>query len=178
MKDEIYYYTDNINVWPTPNLSKNTNIDKSHKFGLDFYDKYLISNKLNFALNYNYVQAIIDNETAPNSENYTNKKLPGVSNHNLKMMLNYMPNKNTTLSLTEIYRSKAYAAEDFNNNFSQKQKAYSSTDISAAYTKDEYEFFAKINNIFNQKNGIWIKDDAIYPVNFTTTAQAGMKYKF
>ncbi len=103
MKDEIYYYP---GAWPT---SRNTNIDKSHKYGFDIYDKYVINENLNTVVNYNYVQAIIDEEIE-NSQNYANKKLPGVSNHNLKMMLNYMPNKNTTLSLTDVYRSKAYAA--------------------------------------------------------------------
>jgi iron complex outermembrane receptor protein len=52
------------------------------------------------------------------------------------------------------------------------------TDISATYAKKTWEVFAKINNLFNQKNGLWIKDDAIYPVNFTTTAIAGFKLKY
>ena len=93
-------------------------------------------------------------------------------------MLNYLPNKRTTLSLTQIWRSEAYAADDFGNNFSQKQDAYYSTDIAATYATKKWEVFAKINNLFNQKNGLWIKDDAIYPVNFTTTALAGLKLKF
>ncbi|EIF51207.1 TonB-dependent receptor [Sulfurovum sp. AR] len=172
LKDEIYYYSD-----PGYTNSRNTNIDKSHKYGLDIYDKYILNDALNIVANYNYVQAIIDEETE-NGENYSNKKLPGVSNHNLKLTLNYLPNKNTTLSLTEVYRSDAYAAEDFGNSFSQKQEAYNTTDVAVTYTKDNYEFFAKVNNIFNQKNGIWIHDDAIYPMNYTTTAKAGIKYSF
>jgi iron complex outermembrane receptor protein len=34
------------------------------------------------------------------------------------------------------------------------------------YEKKTWEVFDKINNIFNQSNGIWIKDDSVYPVNF------------
>jgi len=166
MKNEIYYTG-----------LRNTNIDKSHKYGLDIYDQYILNDTLNIVANYNYVQAIIDEEIE-NDVNYANKKLPGVSNHNLKLTLNYLPNKNTTLSLTEVYRSDAYAAEDFGNNFSQKQEAYNTTDVAVTYTKDNYEFFAKINNIFDQKNGIWIHDDAIYPMNYTTTAIAGFKIKY
>lgn len=178
LKNEIYYYKDSVNVWPTPSLSVNTNIDKSHKYGLDIYDKFLINNEFNIVLNYNYVQAIIDEEKGRNGEDYSGNKLPGVSDHNVKATLGYTPNEFTTVSLTQVYRSEAYAANDFNNNFSQKQDPYMSTDISATYAKKTWEVFAKINNIFNQSNGLWIKDDAIYPVNFTTTALVGFKLKY
>lgn len=171
LEDEIYYYAD-----PTWVNSKNTNIDKSHKYGLDIYDKWLVTDEFNVALNYNYVQAKIDEEIE-NGEDYSGNDLPGVSDHNIKATLSYLPNKNTTLALTQVYRSEAYAANDFNNNFAQKQDAYKSTDISITYTKDSLELFAKINNLFNQKNGLWVQDDAIYPVNFTTTAIAGFKLK-
>ncbi|MDT8338427.1 MAG: TonB-dependent receptor [Sulfurimonas sp.] len=171
LKDEIYYYSD-----PTYINSKNTNIDKSYKYGLDVYDKWLVTDEFNIALNYNYVQAKIDKEIE-NGEDYSGNDLPGVSDHNIKATLSYLPNKNTTLALTQVYRSEAYAANDFNNDFAQKQDAYKSTDISLTYTKDSLELFAKINNLFNQKNGLWIQDDAIYPMNFTTTAIAGFKLK-
>ena len=172
LKNEIYYYAD-----PTYVSSRNTNIDKSHKYGFDLYDKWLISNSFNMLFNYNYVQAIIDEEIE-DGNNYANKDLPGVSDHNVKISLSYLPTSQTTLTLYQIYRSESYAANDFNNNFSQKQKAYKSTDFSATYVAKDWEIFAKINNLFNQKNGLWIKDNNIYPVNFTTTATAGLKVKF
>lgn len=172
LKNEIYYYAD-----PTYVNSKNTNINKSHKYGLDLYDQWIINDQWNALVNYNYVQAIIDQEIQ-NGENYANKKLPGVSNHNAKVALTYLPNPATALSITQLYRSEAYAANDFNNNFSQKQEAYTSTNISVTYTQKDYELFVKINNLFNQSNGIWIKDNAIYPVDFTTTAIAGVKFIF
>lgn len=168
LKNEIYYLSD----YSGARTSINTNIDKSHKYGLDIYDKWLVTDEFNVALNYNYVRAIIDEEGS-----YSGNDLPGVSDHNIKATLSYLPNKNTTLAVTQVYRSEAYAANDFNNNFAQKQDAYKSTDISLTYTKDSLELFAKINNLFNQKNGLWIQDDAIYPMNFTTTAIAGFKLK-
>jgi len=166
LKDEIYYDAFTY---------KNTNIDKSHKYGVDIYDKYIINQKFNIAFNYNYVQAIIDEEAGTS---FAGKKLPGVSDHNAKATFSYLPNEFATLSLTQEYRSEAYAANDFNNNFSQKQDAYYPTNISATYAKENWEIFAKINNLFNQANGIWIKNDTIYPVNFTTTALAGFKLKY
>ena len=172
LEDEIYYYAD-----PSYISSKNTNIDKSHKYGFDVYDKFIISDIFNLALNYNYVKAKIDEEIQ-NGKNYAGKNLPGVSNHNAKATLSYLPTSSIAFALTQSYRSKAYAANDFENNFAQKQDAYTSTDISVAYTKDTLELFAKINNLFNQKNGLWVEDNAIYPVDFTTTAMAGLKLKF
>ena len=171
LEDEIYYYSD-----PTYINSKNTNIDKSHKYGLDIYDKWLMTDKFNVVLNYNYIQAKIDEEI-DSGEDFSGNDLPGVSDHNIKATINYLPSKNITLAVTQVYRSEAYAASDFNNNFAQKQEAYESTDISISYTKDNLELFAKINNLFNRKNGLWIEDDAIYPINFTTTAVAGFKLK-
>jgi iron complex outermembrane receptor protein len=172
LHDEIYYYSD-----PTYVASKNTNIDKSHKYGLDFSDHYILNDQWDVLLSYNYVQALIDTEHQ-NGEVYDGNKLPGVSNHNIKATLSYLPNTNTTLALTQIYRSSAYAQEDFNNNFSQKQDAYQSTNISITYAKDNYEIFAKINNLFDQSNGIWINNDEIYPIDFTTTFTAGLKFIF
>jgi len=171
LKDEIYYYAD-----PTWVNSKNTNIDKSYKYGLDIYDKWLINEDFNIVLNYNYVQAVIDKEVE-NGEDYSGNDLPGVSKHNIKATLGYSLSKSTILSLTQAYRSEAYALNDFTNNFTQKQDAYKSTDISIRYTKERLELFAKINNLFNQKNGLWVEDNAIYPMNFCTTAIAGFKLK-
>jgi len=176
-KVSVYYINLKDEIYMQPITFKNTNIDKSYKYGVDLYDRYIISPEFSVALNYNFVQAIIDQEKEGTSD-YSGNKLPGVSNHNIKATLGYTPNKATTIYLTQSYRSEAYAADDFNNNFSQKQDAYMSTDISITYAKESWEVFAKINNLFNQKNGLWIKDNAIYPVNFTTTALAGFKLKY
>ncbi|MEA2110429.1 MAG: TonB-dependent receptor [Campylobacterota bacterium] len=172
LDNEIYYYAD-----PTYVNSVNTNIDSSHKYGFDLYDKFLVTPEFHVSLNYNYVKAVIDEEEQ-NGENYDGNELPGVPNHSAKIMLSYLPTASLTFSLMHTYRSDAYAANDFNNNFTQKQEATRSTDISATYTKSSYEFFAKINNLFDQSNGLWIQDDTIYPVNFSLSAIAGMKIKF
>jgi len=171
-KASVFYISLKNEIYLNPVSYDNTSIDKSHKYGLDLSDKYIVNDAFNLALNYNYVQALID------SGDYSSKELPGVSHHNIKATLNYLPNKATTFSLTENYRSEAYAADDFANDFSQKQDAYVTTDISATYTQKTWEIFAKINNLFNQKNGLWVSDNTIYPVNFTTTAIAGLKLKF
>ncbi|MFA5215152.1 TonB-dependent receptor plug domain-containing protein [Sulfuricurvum sp.] len=172
LSNEIYYYSDPFFI-----NSANTNIDKSHKYGIDLSDQLKINDQWNLYANYNYVQAFIDQEQF-NGENYAGKKLPGVSDHNVKATVSYLPNVNTTVSLTQLYRSQAYALNDFNNYFAQREQPFRSTNLSVTYTKGNYEMFAKINNLFDKSNGIWIKDNTIYPVDFTTTFTAGLKYIF
>ena len=174
LTDEIYLAPDTSGF----TYGTNTNIDKSHKYGIDIYDKLIVNDWLNIAINYNYVQAVIDKETGLNGEDYAGKNLPGVSNHNAKATITVLPISHTSVALTQVYRSAAYAANDLNNDFKQKQKHYQSTDISATYTQKTYEVFAKVNNIFSDTNGLWIKDDAIYPINYAATAIAGLKVKF
>lgn len=170
LKNEIYYYK--INAYS----GSNTNIDKSHKYGLEFFDKYLINDNLFASINYSYIIAKIDEEDEGDGA-YNGKYLPGVSKHNVTLNFGYSYDKLKTI-LSHTYRSSAYAANDFENNFSQKQEVYNSTDLSFSYNYKKIEFFAKIQNLFDQNNGLWIKDDAIYPVNFERTYYAGIKYKF
>ncbi|MGJ0287467.1 TonB-dependent receptor [Aliarcobacter cryaerophilus] len=155
---------------------KNTNIDKSHKYGLEIYDKFLITDELFTSLNYSYIRAKIDNENEGNGA-YNGKDLPGVSKHNLTLGLGYDFYKFSTF-LSHSYKSSAYAINDFKNDFKQKQEAYHSTDFSISFKHKELEIFGKIQNLFDQKNGLWVKDDTIYPVNFERTFFAGMKVSF
>lgn len=171
LKNEIYYY--NTGSWLT---SFNTNIDKSHKYGLEIFDKYLINENLYTSFNYSYIIAKIDEENEGNGT-YNGKYLPGVSKHNITVNLGYYINNINTI-LSHTYKSSAYASNDFENNFIQKQEAYNSTDFTISYTYQNLELFGKIQNIFDKKNGMWIRDDAIYPINFERTYYAGMKVKF
>ena len=172
LKNEIYFY--NTGNWMIP--SYNTNIDKSHKYGLEVYDKFLINENLYTSLNYSYIKAKIDRENEGNGV-YDGKDLPGVSKHNLTLGLGYDFYKFSTF-LSHSYKSSAYAINDFKNDFKQKQEAYHSTDFSVSFKHKELEIFGKIQNLFDQKNGLWVKDDAIYPVNFERTFFAGMKVSF
>ena len=169
LKDEIYYY--NLNY-----ANKNTNIDESHKYGVEVFDKYLITDNLYTSANYSYIIAKIDEENDGNGT-YNGKDLPGVSKHNVTLNLGYDINSISTV-LSHTYRNSTYAANDFANNFTQKQEAYHSTDFGTSYTYQKVEVFAKIQNIFDRTNGLWIKDNTIYPVNFERTYYAGMKVKF
>lgn len=171
LKNEIYYYDD-----PSFISSKNTNIDKSHKWGVDLYDKFLLMSGLSLMANYNYVIAKIDKEVE-NGENFSHNDIPGVSKHNIKLSLSYDLSNSINATLTQIYRSKTYAASDIANSFKQKQAPYRSTNLNISYNRANYELFLRMDNILNQKNAIWVMDDALYPINYTTSAIFGLKIK-
>ena len=175
LKNEFYYYTGPAGTFDP--ASNNTNIDESSKYGLELFDAYNISRQWDITALYNYTRAKIDKEIE-NGEDLGGNSLPGVPKHTAKATLDYYPNEYTTLALVQNYRSEAYALNDIRNNFSQKQEHCRTTDISLTYAKDNYEVFAKINNIFDQSNGLWISDDAIYPINFRLTFLSGLKLKF
>lgn len=175
LKNEFYYYTGPGGTFDP--ASKNTTIDSSNKYGIEVFDIYNINDWWNVSALYNYVHAKIDSEVE-NGDDLSGNTLPGVPKHTVKVTVDYSPNENTTLSLIQNYRSKAFAMNDTQNNFDQKQEQYMTTDISITYVKDNYEVFAKINNLFDQSNGLWVKDDAIYPTNFRTTFLTGLKLRF
>ena len=167
LSDEIYY--DSINF-------TNTNLDETSKIGFEIYDKYIIMDNLYVSANYTYIEAKIDEDS---NKNIKHKTLPGVSKHNLHASIGYSPIEGSKIILSHSYRSSAYALNDFTNSFYQKQEAYNSTDISVSYqVQDNIEVFAKIQNLFDEDNGIWIQDDAIYPVNFQMNFQVGLVGKF
>jgi iron complex outermembrane receptor protein len=169
LDNEIYYDT-------TLGFGTNTNLDKTSKLGFELSDRYLITETLSLNTNYRFVRAKIeeDDNTA-----YNNKELPGVSKHTFSLSLAYAPTKASKLIASHTYRSSAYALEDFSNTDTQKQEAYHTTDLSASYDLNEnIEFFAKIQNLFDIDNGLWLKSDEIFPSNFQRSYYAGLNAKF
>jgi len=168
IEDEIYV---------VPLAFKNTNIDKSHKYGLELQDQYKFSNELNASVIYNYTRAIIDKEN-DGAGNFDDKNLPGVPKHSVAINMNYKFLENATLNLNHTWRSKAYAFNDFANAFAYKQDYYRSTNLAVSYQFKNLNVFAAVNNIFDQENSIQIQDNAIYPVDFVRTWRVGMKADF
>lgn len=168
LRNEIYLYV------PT---YTNTNIDKSHKYGLEAQYKVAITDNFSTKLNYTYTRAIIDSENDGGGA-FNGKTLPGVPEHNLNLSLKYGFSKRSSLSFEQTYRSEAYAADDFANSLSQKQAAYNMSNLGYRYTIGNTMLYARIENLFENKNGMWIHDDAIYPVNFKRSWQLGFTSKF
>ena len=169
INDEIYYngltYT-------------NTNLDKTRKYGLELYDKYNLRYNLFATLNYAFVNTNIrENLSDPTIEG---KEIPGVSKHNIKLALGYNPTHRISLSLSHVYKSRAYAMSDFDENFG-KMDAYNSTDFMVSYKYKKFEFFAKVMNLFDRENALFVDDGfslGVYPINYERTFMIGVNAKF
>ncbi|MHB1051808.1 MAG: TonB-dependent receptor [Thiobacillus sp.] len=172
LKNEIYYFKQ---AWPLP--SHNTNLDKTHKYGLELQDTWQIAPMLAASINYAYTRALIDREDG-GSGAFDGKDLPGVPRHGVNLGLNWRVTPSSSLNLTHTWRAATWAAEDFDNNNTQKQQAYQSTNLAYQYRYKQFDWFAAVDNLFEQSNGIWVRDNAIYPVNFTRNWRVGMKAEF
>jgi iron complex outermembrane receptor protein len=168
LQHEIYYNTLTFT---------NTNLDRTHKYGLELQDNWRATDALAVSLNYTYTRAIIDRENDGGGA-YNGKDLPGVPRHGVILGLHWQATQNTSLGLTHTWRGQAYAAEDFANAFSQRQAAYQSTQLGLRQRLKDLEWFATIDNLFAHRNGVWIRDDAIYPVDFTRNWRLGVKASF
>jgi iron complex outermembrane receptor protein len=171
LDNEIYYFSTG------PWSGANTNLDKSHKYGLELQNSHRFSTQLTTMLNYTYTRAIIDSENEGGGA-YNGKDLPGVPRHGANLGIAYALSERSSLNLAHAWRSSAYAANDFANNFSQKQAPYQSTDMAYRYKLKNVEYFAAVDNIFTHKNGMWVSDNVIYPLNFTRNWRIGFKADF
>jgi len=157
---------------------KNSNLDKTHKYGVEIYDSFKVNDQLTASITYNYIRAIVDKTITSNGTSIKNKNLPGVPKHNFIGNLNYQFLNGVQVNLNHVWRSKAYALNDFENNLDQKQDSYETTNLAVNYTHKNYTLFASINNIFEEENSIQVRDDAIYPIDFVRTWRVGMKADF
>ena len=174
LTNEIYYY--NSGSWMLPSF--NTNIDKSHKYGLELQDTWQVTPDLSAAVNYTWTRAIIDRENDGGGA-YNGKELPGVPRHGVVLGLNLKVSEPGNLHLSHTWRSKTWAEADFDNNNTQKQRAYQTTDVAYRHqVTKSVEMYAAVSNLFDRENGMWIRDDAIYPIDFERTWRLGARVKF
>jgi iron complex outermembrane receptor protein len=155
----------------------NTNLDESHKQGLELQNLFVVSPKWSTNVNYAYTKAIIDKEADNSLMN--GKTNPMTSKHNITASVIYSFSDKTKMTLTQKYRSSAFAEEDYTNTATQKQKAYNSTDFNFSFSPNEdLEFNFDVENIFENSYGTWLRADVIYPGNFTRNINASLSYKF
>ncbi len=171
LENEIYFYQ--IGPWS----GFNTNLDKTHKYGLELQDYWRVADAISLSLNYTYTRAIIDREDQAAGA-YNGKDLPGVPRHGLVLGGTWTLSPAASLSLTHTWRGACWAAGDFDNNNLQRQAAYRSTDAIYRYRHKNLEWFTAVSNLFAHKNGLWTDDDVIYPVDFTRNWRVGMRADF
>ncbi|MDC1064965.1 TonB-dependent receptor [Candidatus Pseudothioglobus singularis] len=156
----------------------NLNLDKSHKQGLELQNKYVFSPKWSTSLNYAYTIAKIDSDDK-GAGALNGKTNPMTSKHNISASVIYSLNNKTNMTLTQKYRSKAFAEEDYANIFTKKQPEYNSTNFNFSYNpNDDLSFTFDVENLFENSYGTRLRDDVIYPGNSTRNIKAGLTYKF
>lgn len=111
--------------------------------------------------------------------------VPRTSKHNMKLTLNYQPNKKTSLS-TEILVKSDYYADEVNR---YKQPGYGVVNVYGDYKySDSLEFFARIDNFFNRTYYQFVNINSAVPSTMENDATirvapprayyAGMRYRF
>ena len=177
VKDEMFLCKANA-ASDCGTFGENLNLDKSHKQGLELQNKYIFSPKWSTDLNYAYTIAKIDSDDKGNGT-LNGKTNPMTSKHNISASVIYSLNDNANMMLTQKYRSKAFAEEDYANKFAKKQKEYNSTNFNFSYSPNEdLKFNFDIENLFKNSYGTRLRDDVIYPGNSTRNIKAGLTYKF
>ena len=168
VRNEMFYNSSTYN---------NTNLDESHKQGLELQNLFAVSPKWSTNVNYAYTKAIIDKESDNSLMN--GKTNPMTSKHNISASAIYSFSDKTKMTLTQKYRSSAFAEEDYTNTATQKQKAYNSTDFNFSFSPNEgLEFNFDVENLFENSYGTWLRADVIYPGSFTRNINASLSYKF
>ena len=168
IKNEMYLNSD----------FENSNLDESHKQGFELQNSFVVNPKWSTSVNYAFTNAKIDKE-ADDAGALNGKTNPMTSKHNISASVYYSISDNAKMTLTQKYRSSAFAEEDYTNTATQKQKAYNSTDFNFSYSPNEdLEFNFDVENLFETSYGNWLRADVIYPGNFTRNINASLIYKF
>ena len=177
IKDEMFLCKSNA-ASDCGAFGNNLNLDKSHKQGIELQNKYIISPKWSTDVNYAYTIAKID-EDDKGSGALNGKTNPMTSKHNISASVLYSINDKANVTLTQKYRSKAFAEEDYANAFTKKQEVYNSTNFNFSYNaNNDLSLTFDIENLFKNSYGTRLRDDVIYPGNSTRNIKAGLTYKF
>jgi len=175
IKDEMFLCKSNA---ASDCTGENLNLDKSHKQGLELQNKYVFSPKWSTGLNYAYTIAKIDSDDKGTGA-LNGKTNPMTSKHNISASVIYSLSNKTNMTLTQKYRSEAFAEEDYANIFTKKQPEYNSTNFNFSYNpNDDLSFSFDVENLFENSYGTRLRDDVIYPGNSTRNIKAGLTYKF
>ncbi|MBA3696401.1 MAG: TonB-dependent receptor [Methylotenera sp.] len=177
LKVTLFHANLSKEIYFNPFTFTNTNIDDSHKYGLELQDSFTFSKQLSTSFIYNYTRSIIDREKDFGSA-INGNDLPGVPKHTVVANMNYKFLDHANFNLNHTWRARAYAYNDFQNNAAQRQAHYESTNAALSYQFKNYQVFTSITNLFEHENSIQVADDAIYPVDFVRTWRVGVKADF
>ena len=179
----FYADLDNEIVY-NPSTFQNENIDRTNKYGYEVFLMRKLNDRFNLKINYSYTIAKILNDT-DSSTFPSGKLLPGVPKNAINVAIQY-DYDNWNASLNHVWRDRSFIFDDFNNNANMMSPSYESTNAFVRYNLknvlqfNNVSFFASVNNIFEQKNGIRTVTNGYgygttYPYNFRRTWFIGME---
>jgi len=171
LHDEIYF-----DPFANGGFGANTNIDKSHKYGFELSERWQMTDTFALSALYNYTQALIDDGS------YAGKELPGVPHNTATLGANWQPWANGTLNVTQTWRDSSYAISDFTNVGTYRQGSYNMTSVNLSQRwktgGNTIDGFVAVDNLFDNKNGLWTAYGSVYPVDFRRLVRVGMKIGF
>ena len=174
LKLSVFRANLNNEIYVTPSYV-NTNLEKSHKYGAELQDKWQINSALLARFNYTYTIAKIDFADASRLS-YNGKNLPGVSRHMVVWGASWRPTDRHAFNLSQTWRSKAYAFQDYGNSFVQRQPIYRSTDLSYDFSYSKrMQLYIAMNNLLAQNNAIVVNNSGFYAVDFARTWMLGIR---
>jgi len=181
LKVTAFYVDLNNEIYFNPFTFANTNLDRTHKYGVEIQDRWDITEQLSSSIIYTYTRARIDHE-ADGAGSFEGKDLPGVPKNSINASLNYRPIKPVNINLSHTWRSSSYVIGDFANSLNEKQDDYHSTNMAVSYQWREFQWFAAVSNLFEHKNGLYVRSDfpvandvVVYPSDFARTFRIGVK---
>ncbi len=178
------FYSDLKNEFVLDNSTFiNQNLDNSKKYGIEIQNKFKLNYKTNVNVLYNFIKAKIGKDNN-NTKFIDGNDMPGVPNHTLVLNLDHKFSEQGTINLSHTWKDEAYAMVDWENDNTQKQPYYNSTDLNINYdfkkqnTFNKIGIYASIQNIFEHKNALVVGDNNYYPFNFKRTWVTGLKIDF
>lgn len=157
LKGSVFYTRLRNEIYTTPDF-QNTNIDRSHKVGLELQDQWKAARNLDVNLAASYVRSVIDDEAG-----IADGDLPGVPKLNLKAGLSWAFAPQFALDASTTFKSGALRFGDFANTGVNRQIPERSTDLQLRYFERNYVLAVGVNNLLDQQNGLNAGTDSIYP---------------
>jgi len=166
LRDEIY--TD-------PVTFTNTNLDRSHKYGLELQAVHDLTDTLRGRLAWTWTRALVDHEAADPATGQPairDRELPGVPRHGITAGLDWALDPATRLNVSQIWRSSAWAISDFQNG-GLRQRPYRLTNLLLTHRLDQHwQAFVAADNLFEARNALYVHT----PFGVTPAVDGGYGY--
>ncbi|MBO1924088.1 TonB-dependent receptor domain-containing protein [Thiomicrorhabdus sp. 6S3-12] len=177
LSNEIYYNS------ALPWGSRNTNIDESHKQGVNL-SLSRSDDAFSYGVAYNYVDAVIDREAG---QDYSGNTLPSAPAHTIKLDARYqftsplisaLPQHSIAISHKQT--SESFMIDDF-ANVADKAPGYKTTDISYQLSNKYLTVQFGIDNLFDEPNGLYLyrsTGSVVYATDYERYYYVSASYQF